>query len=62
MGLDSLNYDTSLAAALVIYGELFASPGNPDAMVIGRITFIIMQALENSERERLRVNRAPSAS
>src|SRR5262249_23085704 len=62
MGIDSPNYDASLAAALVIYEELFPNPGKPDALVIGKMTFIIMQALEDFERRLSRVNREPSAN
>lgn len=60
--IDSPNYDVSLAAALVIYQELFPNPEKPQAMVIGKLTFIIMHALKDVERRRSLANCEPSAN
>jgi hypothetical protein len=62
MPFDSPIYDASLAAALVIYEELFADLQKPEPLVIGKLTFIIMQALEDFERRHSLATREPSAN
>ena len=50
MSLDSPRYDASLAAALAVYRELYPDAVEPDALIVSRLTFLILHAIEAAGR------------
>jgi hypothetical protein len=47
---ESLRYDAALAAGLLIYERFVPEPDKPDALILGQIVFIIIEAMEELER------------
>jgi hypothetical protein len=46
---DSPNYDAALAAALLIRETFSAQRGQAEALIVGRIVFIVLAAMEQAE-------------
>jgi hypothetical protein len=47
---ESIRYDCSLAAAMLIIDELDQSPGGGKAELLGKVTFVLLEAMYECER------------
>jgi hypothetical protein len=47
---DSLKYDCAFAAGMLIYQGFVPEPDQPDALILGQLVFIILEAINEHER------------
>jgi hypothetical protein len=47
---DSLKYDCAYAAGMLIYDRFLPEPDKPDALILGQLVFIVIEAINEFER------------
>ena len=57
---DSLKYDCAYAAGMLIYERFLPEPAKPDALILGQLVFIILEAINEHERRQGGIAAAPN--
>ncbi|MFO0906872.1 MAG: hypothetical protein U0835_00630 [Isosphaeraceae bacterium] len=55
-----IRYDAALAAAFLILELFESSPGAPGHLMLGQVTFVVLEAVYEAERRVGRATRQPS--
>lgn len=57
---ESLKYDCAFAAGMLIYERFLPEPDKPDALILGQLVFIILEAINEHERRQEKMAGPPN--